>query len=62
MGFHKDMIDNLLAHHKISDSNEGVDMLMKGPTGWTHNFIIGRMNKHACLICGERDTEHVNIR
>jgi hypothetical protein len=35
-------------------------MLMKGPTGWSHNYAMGNMN--VCLICGEKDTEHIIVR
>ena len=54
MGFPKDMIDNLFIHHKIADSNQAVDMLMKNDRGWTHDFIRG-FNAKICLICNDFD-------
>ena len=41
MGFDKNMIEALLTEYEteIEDVNHAVELLVRGPNGWTHRYI-----------------------
>ena len=39
MGFTKEMIEELLKNEVIQDTNHAVELLIKGPLGWTHKYV-----------------------
>ncbi len=61
MGFNRRMIDALLDHEVIEDTNQAVDMMIKGGSGWIHKFIK-RPQSDSCIICGEEELEHLSER
>jgi hypothetical protein len=50
------MVDELLENSFVDDANRGAEMLIKGPTGWTHKFANDGNRK--CKICEEVPEEH----
>ena len=41
MGFDRNMVIALFDHEAvIEDSNHAVELLIKGPNGWIHNFVL----------------------
>jgi hypothetical protein len=52
MGFSKLMVDELLKNETVEDTNQAVDMLIKGPNGWSHKYIA-RVGSGNCKICNE---------
>ena len=38
MGFDREIIENLLKYEAIEDTNQAVEMLIKGDSGWLHKF------------------------
>jgi hypothetical protein len=61
MGFNKLMVDELLKNELVEDTNQAVDLLIKGPNGWNHKFV-SRENSENCKICQEPVELHVNER
>ena len=45
----------------IEDTNQAVDMFIKGPNGWTHKFYLKGPGFN-CIICGEAAEEHLDER
>lgn len=62
MGFSKQMVAGLLANEEIQDTNQAVDMLIKGPNGWTHKYIEDKYEYGICEICGENDLDHADVK
>ena len=68
MGFDRNMVIALFDHEAvIEDSNHAVELLIKGPNGWIHNFVLHHnseslRDKATCKICAEPRMEHMNER
>ena len=39
MGFDEKMVDSILLYENVQDTNQAVDLLIKGPNGWNHKFV-----------------------
>lgn len=59
MGFDRAMVDLLLQYEPIiEDTNHAVELLIKGPNGWLHNYAKNPFTGH-CRICKEKREDHV---
>ena len=60
MGFDKNMIQALFdLESKIEDMNHAVELLVRGPNGWTHRFVKNPFTQ-LCRICNCYSNEHVS--
>ena len=62
MGFDRQMVEALLENEDVEDTNQAVDMLIKGPNGWTHKFWRYESLDIICRVCGEQEFDHANMR
>jgi hypothetical protein len=60
MGFDKNMIQALFEHEDtIVDIIQAVELLVRGPNGWTHRFIKNPFTQ-LCRICNCYANEHLS--
>ena len=58
MGFDHNLVERLITFQGgIRDANHAVDLLIKGPHGWTHTYMKSR-DTLLCQICNENKEEH----
>ncbi|CDW86799.1 ibr domain containing protein [Stylonychia lemnae] len=57
MGFDMKTVHNLLKFENVTDTNQGVDFLIKGPNGYTHKYQLDIFSQK-CAICQEVAIEH----